>query len=103
MLESLQVHSDIILSVCSIIFSLSLFPTVYYNYKNHLCEIPFSTSLPTFFGMSMVTMVYIANNFHLATIVGSMTTLAWLTIAVQKYKYFHLIPCYIVPNGVYRK
>ena len=87
MLESLQTHSDIILSVCSIIFSVSLFPTVYHNYKNKICEIPFETSLPTFLGMSMVTMVYIANDFQLATIIGSMTTLAWLTIAIQKHKY----------------
>jgi len=87
MLEILQPYSDIILSVCSIIFSISLFPTIYHNYKNHLCEIPFSTSLPTFFGMSMVTMVYIANDFELATIIGSITTLAWLTIAIQKHKY----------------
>lgn len=87
MLHYIQLNSDIILTVCSLVFGVSLFPTIYNNIINKQCGIPYGTSVPTFLGMLMVTLVYASNSFILSTIVGTVTTIAWLTLSLQRYKY----------------
>lgn len=87
MIEIISQYSDILLAIASIAFSVSLFLQLVYNYRNRICEIPYSTSVPTAFSMAVVTLVYLSNTFILSTVLGSITTVVWSVIAMQRYHY----------------
>ena len=87
MLDFLKPFSDQLLMICSIAFTVSLIPQVWFNYKNKICEITYKASIPTFLFMCIITLVYIANDFWLSVTMGTSTTLLWGIIAVQRYKY----------------
>ena len=87
MLETIKSNSDILIMLCSIAFTIALIPQVWFNFKNKICGIPYKTSIPTAIFMFLVTLVYISNDFWLSVIMGSMTTLLWVTISMQRYKY----------------
>lgn len=87
MLNFIQPFSDQILMICSLVFGFSLIPQVWFNFKNKICGIPYKTSIPTAIFMFLVTLVYISNDFWLSTLMGSITTLLWITISIQRHKY----------------
>ena len=87
MLDFIQPHSDQILMVCSAVFAISLFPQVLYNYRNKCSEIPYQTSILTTLFMLVITLVYVSNGFWLSTIMGTLATLTWATIGIQRYLY----------------
>jgi len=87
MIELIQPHSDIIIMVCSIIFSVSLIPQVIYNFRNNTCGIPLTTSVPTAIGLYIMSTVYISNNWMYAATIGLLTAVMWTTILIQKLKY----------------
>ena len=87
MMDIIQSNSDILLTISSIVFSISLLPQIIYNLDNKICEIPYKTSVLTAIFMAVVVLVYISNGFILSTITGSATTVAWIIIAIQRYKY----------------
>jgi hypothetical protein len=89
MLDFIQPYSDSLLMICSFAFGLSLVPQVLFNFKNKICEITYTTSVPTTVFMAVITLVYISNDFWLSTIMGSVTTVMWATIAIQRYIYDH--------------
>ena len=87
MLDTILKYSDVLLTVSSIAFSISLLPQLWYNFQHKVCEIPYLTSIPTTFFMAIVTLVYLSNGFPLATKVGTFTTIIWGLIAIQRYMY----------------
>ena len=86
-IEIIRDNSDLILTICSLSFSISLIPTLIYNWRHKLCEIPYSTSILTAFFLAIVTLVYISNGFFMSSIVGALTTIIWIGIAAQRYTY----------------
>jgi hypothetical protein len=84
MFDFVQPYSDIIMMFCSIVFSISLIPVIYHNYRNKFCEIPYSTSFPTFFCMVLITVVYVSNGWILSSVTGLATMVCWLIILLQR-------------------
>lgn len=87
MLDFIRPYSDQLIVICSIAFTLSLLPQVWFNYKKKVCEIPYKTSVLTTIFMGLITLVYIANDFWLSVTMGTSTTVLWGIIAIQRYKY----------------
>lgn len=87
MLDFIQPYSDTLLMICSFAFGLSLVPQVLFNFKNKICEITYTTSVPTTVFMAVITLVYVSNGFWLSVGMGSVTTLIWLIIVIQRYIY----------------
>lgn len=87
MLDFIQPYSDQLLMICSAVFAVSLIPQVIFNFRNSICEISYGTSVPTTVFMTIITLVYVANGFWLSVCMGSVTTLMWLIISIQRNIY----------------
>ena len=74
-----MIWQDIVITVASISFSVGLIPAVLKRDKP-----PVVTSLITFLGMLGITICYISFNLVLSTITGSITTILWLVLFIQK-------------------
>jgi len=83
--EYKKMIQDYYISAAQILMSVSLIPLLIYNVRHKICEVPFSTSIPTMFGLFVVTICFGSLNLLLSTIVGIFTTACWLTLIFQRY------------------
>lgn len=87
MLEFIRPYSDIIITICSIMFTVSLLPQILINYHSKVCGISFASSIPTVIFMIVLVIVYIANNFWISVGTGLVTASIWGILAIQRYLY----------------
>lgn len=78
---------DIVITAVNIIFSLALFPQVYYGFKEKKGSITYATSVPTFIGLYILCFVFFTLNLFLSTIICALTGTLWLILFIQKLKY----------------
>lgn len=78
---------DLLISVASIIFTISLVPQVYYGYKEKSGPIHHQTSVPTFLGLYAITIAYLSLNLYYSTFFAGTTATLWLILFIQRIKY----------------
>jgi hypothetical protein len=88
MLEIIKAYSDILIMLCSLVFSVSLIPTTLNNFRKKICEIPYKTSIPTASGLYLLVFVYMANGWQYSELVGLLSAIMWTIIALQRRQYY---------------
>jgi hypothetical protein len=82
-----MVWQDTVISIVLILFSYALIPQVYQGFKKKRGYINIQTSLITFLGMYVLTIVYYTLNLTFSTIIGFITGTLWLILFIQKIIY----------------
>ncbi|HAT03632.1 MAG TPA: hypothetical protein DCS29_02525 [Candidatus Magasanikbacteria bacterium] len=82
-----MIWQDIVITIASIIFSLALFPQVYYGFKNKKGAITHSTSVPTFLGLYVIAFVYFSLELYFSAGMSIITGTLWLIFCIQRIKY----------------
>jgi len=75
---------DIVITIASIIFSISLFPQVYLGFKNKKGYITFATYIPTFIGLYVVCVTYFTLGLFLSAVMCFITGTIWLILFFQR-------------------
>ena len=78
---------DIAITSSSIIFSLSLFPQVYYGFKNKVGGITVATSAPTFVCLFLISFAYFTLDLYFSAITTVFTGILWLLLFIQRLMY----------------
>ena len=78
---------DILLMVVNVVFSVALFPQVYYGFKEKKGEIKYATSIPTFIGVYVICWVYFSLGLFFSTIISLVTGTLWFLLFMQRVKY----------------
>lgn len=89
MMDWLAANADPILAAVSAVFAASLLPTVWAQWQERRSSVPLSTSGLTAIGLAVIVVVYAALGLWYAVGVGSLTTMAWFAIALQRLGYKH--------------
>ncbi|MFH1789811.1 MAG: hypothetical protein ABH832_01965 [bacterium] len=78
---------DIVITLAILIFSLSLFPQVYYGFKEKKGFITYATSAPTFTGLYVICIAYYTLGLYFSTALCFITGTIWLVLFMQRLKY----------------
>ncbi|MBT3817499.1 MAG: hypothetical protein HOE80_03570 [Candidatus Magasanikbacteria bacterium] len=78
---------DMVLMVVSIVFSVALFPQVYYGFKEKKGEIKYFTSIPTFIGLYVICGVYFSLGLFFSAVMAIMTGTLWFILFIQRWRY----------------
>jgi len=83
---------DILICLSGLIFVVSLLPQIYHNFKNKRCDITYSTSFLSVFGLGMICIAYVTMPTSEPLALSSLTTFGtlcmWVTIGIQRYVYY---------------
>ncbi|MFA6427746.1 MAG: hypothetical protein WCW16_04900 [Candidatus Magasanikbacteria bacterium] len=82
-----MIWQDIVITIASIVFSLALFPQVYYGFKNKKGTITHSTSVPTFLGLYVIAITYFSLGLYFSAGMSVVTATLWLIFFIQRVKY----------------
>lgn len=82
-----MVWQDIVITIASIVFSLALFPQVYYGFKNKKGTITYATSVPTFIGLYAIAVSYLSLGLYFSAGMSVITGTLWLIFFIQRIKY----------------
>ncbi len=78
---------DMVLTIVSIIFSLSLVPQIYQGFKEKIGPIRYQTSVPTFLGLFVITGVYLTLHLYFSAAMSFFTGVAWFLLCLQRMTY----------------
>ena len=78
---------DILITTASFVFSLALFPQIYYGFKEKKGHITYATSVPTFIGLYAICIAYFSLHLVLSTIVCFITGTLWFILFIQRWMY----------------
>lgn len=74
-------------SVAQMIFTISLLPQIYYNYKNKVCRFSNITIMITIVGLALCLNAYVILELDKSVDLTIATMLCWVTISFQKVWY----------------
>lgn len=80
-------HADLILALVGVVAMFTLLPTVWNQYQDKASTVPLTTSLLYFSLLSVVLVVYLSLGFWIAVVPEAITTLLWLVVGYQRWKY----------------
>ncbi len=78
---------DVVITSTNIIFSLSLFPQVYYGFKNKVGGITIATSAPTFICLFIISFAYLTLGLFFSAVMTVFTGILWLLLFIQRLMY----------------
>ena len=78
---------DIVITIVSIVFSLSLIPQIIHGFKTKTGPIRYQTSIPTFLGLLIISATYITLHLYFSALMCFLTGVMWLILCVQKITY----------------
>ncbi len=78
---------DIVISFASILFSISLFIQIYYNFKEKTGPIKHWTSIPTCVGLYAITLSYWTLGLYFSTVISFISGTLWLILFLQRLIY----------------
>lgn len=74
---------DIVIALIGICFSYALIPQVNYGFKSKKKTITIQTSLITFIGAYIISIVYLTLKLYFSAIIGFITGTLWLLLFIQ--------------------
>ncbi|MBU1623116.1 MAG: hypothetical protein KKH52_01670 [Nanoarchaeota archaeon] len=78
---------DLVITIATFVFSISLLPQVLLGFKKKKGLITLATSGPTFLALYVVAVVYFTLSLYLSFVVGLITATLWLILFLQKLRY----------------
>jgi len=78
---------DIVITIVSFVFTLSLVPQVIYGFKKKKGFITYLTSVPTCTGMFVLVFTYYSLSLFLSAVMSFIIGVLWLILAVQRWIY----------------
>lgn len=84
-----MVWQDIVLTIVSITFSVSLIPQVYHGFKEKTGPIKLLTSTPTFVALYITALTYITLSLYFSAATTFITGTMWLLLFIQRLIYKH--------------
>lgn len=87
MLDVIASHADLILAVVSVVFAVSMLPTLWAQYQARGSSVPMSSSILTFTGLTVIVIVYAALGLWYAAATSTVTATCWAIIAAQRFVY----------------
>ena len=82
-----MVWQDIVIFVIMIAFSYALFPQVYLGFKKKKGFVSLQTSLITFIGMYILSVIYLTLNLYFSAVIGFVTGTLWFILFLQRIIY----------------
>ncbi len=87
MLDVIAAHADPILAVVSVVFAMSMLPTLWAQYKARQSSVPLPSSIMTFAGLAVIVVVYASLGLWYAAATATATATCWVIIAAQRFVY----------------
>ncbi len=82
-----MVWQDIVISIVNIVFSISLFPQVYYGFKKKRWLITLATSLPAFTGLYIMAFAFFTLSLYYSAVMTAITGTLWMILFMQRVIY----------------
>ena len=82
-----MVWQDLVITAALVLFTVSLIPQVYYGFSRKKGYITLKTSIPTFFGLCAITVVYLSLDLLFSALTSLFVALMWLLLVLQRMKY----------------
>lgn len=82
-----MIWQDLVLTIVSIIFTISLVPQVYAGFKEKAGYIKHLTSIPTFLGLYVICVIYFTLHLYFAAATAFITGTLWLFLFIQRLIY----------------
>jgi len=82
-----MIWQDIIITIANLIFAVSIIIQVYHGYKEKTEPIKYMTSIPTFFGLYLMSLAFWSLNLYFSTAVAFLSGTLWLLLFVQRLIY----------------
>jgi len=82
-----MIWQDIVITVVSVVFCVSLMPQVYCGFKEKRGPIKFQTSIPTFLGLYVICITYFTLGLYASAAITFVTGTIWLVLFFQRLLY----------------
>lgn len=79
-----MVWQDLVIAIANVVFSISLFPQVYYGFRRKMGLITLATSLPTFAGLYIMAFALFTLFLYYSAALTFITGTLWLILFVQR-------------------
>ncbi len=87
MLDFLLPFADLGLMMVSIVFTVSLVPTVSSQFKTKVCSVPLTSSVVTSLGLVAIVLFEVSLGLHIAAVAGLISAAMWAVVAAQRVLY----------------
>ncbi len=78
---------DIVITIVSVFFFISLIPQVYYGFQAKVGPIKYQTSVPTFLGCLINAVAFWTMSLSFSAIMSALVGGLWLTLFIQRLLY----------------
>lgn len=78
---------DYLITIIMVAFSYALIPQIYQGFEQKKGFINIQTSLITFLGMYLLTIIYFTLGLIFSTVIGFLTGTMWLILFIQRIVY----------------
>lgn len=82
-----MIWQDLVISVSSLVFSLSLVPQVYEGFRTKKGLVTMATSAPTVIGLYAISIAYFTLSLSFSSVLAFTTGTLWLLLFIQRAVY----------------
>ena len=82
-----MIWQDILISIASLVFSLSLVPQVYEGFRTKKGLVTRATSVPTFIGLYAISIAYFTLSLYFSSMLTFTAGTLWLLLFIQRITY----------------